>query len=425
MMTDSTLSSTAPAPGNTTVSGTATAIGARPDPTDAAPVARHVRLALFALATGGFAIGTTEFVTMGLLPQVAAGIGTDIPTAGHFVSAYAAGVVVGAPLIAVLAARMPRKHVLLGLMVAFALANTASGFASTYGQLMGARFLSGVPHGAYFGIGSLVAASLVPRERRTWAVAMMLVGLGVANVVGVPLTTLLGQSLGWQVPYWVVGIVGIVGAVTVLAVWAWVPDQRSSGEESMGGELRALTRLQVWLALLIGTVGFGGMFATYSYITPTMTELARFSTGFIPVILGIYGIGMVAGMLVSGRVARLGVMRGIIVSLGLIAVMLGIVGSLVHVQALALVMVFVLGFLPSILVPLLQTRLMDVAHEGQSLAAALNHSTLNTADALGAWLGSVVLVAAGYGYEWPSPPSWASEPTTRPLPQSARSRRAR
>ncbi len=362
------------------------------------PPSTHVRLALFALAIGGFAIGTTEFVTMGLLPQVAAGIGTDIPTAGHFVSSYALGVVVGAPLIAVLAAKVRRKRLLVLLMVGFALANAASGFATTYWQLMGARFLSGMPHGAFFGIGAVVAASLVPKERRTWAVAMMLIGLGVANVVGVPLTTVLGQTLGWQVPYWVVGL---IGAVTVLATWAWVPDQPSTGEESMRGELRALKRLQVWLALLIGTVGFGGMFSTYAYITPTMTELSGFSLSFVPVILGIYGIGMVTGMLISGRVAHLGIMRGILVTLGLIALMLAVFGPAARYQGLAIPMVFVLGMLPSILVPMLQTRLMDVAHDGQALAAALNHSTLNLANALGAWLGSLVL-AAGYGYEWPS-----------------------
>jgi DHA1 family inner membrane transport protein len=355
-------------------------------------------LALLALAVGGFAIGTTEFVTMGLLPEVAAGTGTDIPTAGHYVSAYALGVVVGAPLIAVLAARLRRKTVLIALMAWFAVANAASGFVSDYGPLMVARFLSGLPHGAFFGIGSLVAASLVPKERRTWAVAMMLIGLGAANIVGVPLTTMLGQNVGWSVPYLVVGGIGLL---TVLAVWAWVPWQPLDAAASMRGELTALTRLQVWLALLVGVVGFGGMFATYSYIAPTMTELARFPAAFVPVVLAIYGIGMVSGMLTSGRVARLGVLRGIIASLGAIAVMLAIFGRLAHIQGLALVMVFALGFLPSILVPLLQTRLMDVAQDGQSLAAALNHSTLNVANALGAWLGSMVL-AAGLGYEWPS-----------------------
>jgi MFS transporter, DHA1 family, inner membrane transport protein len=370
-----------------------------PAPTTLAPTRRSsANLALLALAVGGFAIGTTEFVTMGLLPEVAAGTGTDIPTAGHYVSAYALGVVVGAPLIAVLAARLRRKTVLLALMVWFAVANAASGFVSEYGWLMLARFLSGLPHGAFFGIGSLVAASLVAKERRTWAVAMMLIGLGAANIVGVPLTTLLGQNVGWQAPYWVVGAIGVA---TVLALWAWVPWQPLDGAASMRGELTALTRLQVWLALLIGVVGFGGMFATYSYIAPTMTELSRFPAAFVPVVLAIYGVGMVSGMVVSGRVAHLGVLRGIIVSLSAIAVMLAIFGPLAHIQGLALAMVFALGFLPSILVPLLQTRLMDVAQDGQSLAAALNHSTLNVANALGAWLGSVVL-SAGLGYEWPS-----------------------
>ncbi len=366
--------------------------------TTAPTATRHVGLALLALAAGGFAIGTTEFVTMGLLPEVAAGTGTDIPTAGHYVSAYALGVVVGAPLVAVLAARLPRKAVLVGLMVAFTLANTASGFAHGYTELMGARFLSGLPHGAFFGIGSLVAASLVAKERRTWAVAMMLIGLGTANIVGVPVTTVLGQRLGWAVPYWVVGGIGLL---TVLALWAWVPRQPRPQEASMRSELTALTRLQVWLALLVGVVGFGGMFATYAYITPTMTELAGFSSSFVPVILGVYGVGMVSGMVVSGRVARFGILRGMIVSLGLIAVMLAVFGWLAHYPVLAVAMVFVLGFLPSILVPLLQTRLMDVAHEGQSLAAALNHSTLNIANAIGAGVGSVVL-GAGLGYEWPS-----------------------
>jgi DHA1 family inner membrane transport protein len=370
-----------------------------PAPTILAPTRRsRANLALLALAVGGFAIGTTEFVTMGLLPEVAAGTGTDIPTAGHYVSAYALGVVVGAPLIAVLAARLRRKTVLLALMVWFAVANAASGFVSEYGWLMLARFLSGLPHGAFFGIGSLVAASLVAKERRTWAVAMMLIGLGAANIVGVPLTTLLGQNVGWQAPYWVVGAIGVA---TVLALWAWVPWQPLDGAASMRGELTALSRLQVWLALLIGVVGFGGMFATYSYIAPTMTELSRFPAAFVPVVLAIYGVGMVSGMVVSGRVAHLGVLRGIIVSLSAIAVMLAIFGPLAHIQGLALAMVFALGFLPSILVPLLQTRLMDVAQDGQSLAAALNHSTLNVANALGAWLGSVVL-SAGLGYEWPS-----------------------
>jgi DHA1 family inner membrane transport protein len=380
------------------VTDTLLAPPADPSAEESQPAARHVNLAILALAIGGFAIGTTEFVTMGLLPQIASGVGISIPTAGHVVSAYALGVVVGAPLIAVLAARVARRTVLLCLMAAFAAGNIASALAGSYPALMVARFVSGLPHGAFFGIGAVVAASLVPRHRRTWAVSMMLAGLTVANVVGVPLTTLLGQHVGWQWPF---AMVGVVALVTLTAVWCWVPAQPADGTASMGTELGSLRRAQVWLALLIGTVGFGGMFATYSYIAPTMTGLGGFTAATVPVILAVYGCGMTAGAFLSGRVAAHGLMRGIFFSLALIAVILAVFGFAVRNQVTAVLAVFLLGLVPTILVPMLQTRLMDVAHEGQSLAAALNHSTLNMANALGAWLGSVVL-SAGYGYEWPS-----------------------
>ena len=369
-------------------------------PDDLPPVRpAHTRLALLALAIGGFAIGTTEFVTMGLLPEVARGVGISIPTAGHVVSAYAAGVVVGAPVLATLGSKMPRKQLLLWLMGGFAVANALSALASGYGLLMGARFLSGLPHGAYFGVGSLVAASLVPAHRRTWAVSMMITGLTVANIVGVPVTTRLGQAYGWQWPY---AAVSVIALVTVLAVWRWVPFCPPDGGATLRSELSALRRPQVWFALAIGTVGFGGMFATFSYISPTMTELGGFGSSAIPLILAVYGVGMTAGAMLSGPVSRMGLLRGICVVMGTIAVMLVLFGPAVQAAKwLAVVAVFMLGLLPSILVPMLQTRLMDVAHEGQSLAAALNHSTLNIANALGAWLGSIVL-SAGLGYEWPS-----------------------
>jgi DHA1 family inner membrane transport protein len=338
-------------------------------------------------------------VTMGLLPQIADGTGVDIATAGHYISAYALGVVVGAPLIAVMAARLPRKGLLMALMGFFTLSHVAVAFADTYPTVMGARFLAGVPHGAFFGIGSVVAASLVSHRRRTAAVATLLGGLGVANVVGVPLATLMGQRWSWHLPY---VAVGLVGALTVVAIGVFLPRRSPSGEESMRSEMRALRRPQVWLALLIGVVGFGGMFAMYSFITPTMTELAGLDPAYIPWVLAAYGIGMVTGMVLSGRIAqRLGLLRGIIVALGSVGLLLAVFGWAAQVLWLAVVMVFVLGVLPSIVVPLLQTRLLDVAHEGQSLAAALNHSTLNMANALGAWLGSVVL-AAGWGYGAPS-----------------------
>nr|WP_202888629.1 MFS transporter [Kribbella solani] len=355
-------------------------------------------MALFALTTGGFAIGTTEFVTMGLLPQIAAGVHISIPTAGHVVSAYALGVVVGAPVIAALGARTGRKRLLLGLMAVFVAGNVLSAVATSYEFLMAARFLSGVPHGAFFGIGAVVGASMVPPDRRARAIAMSMLGLPVANIVGVPLTTLLGQRFGWQLPFLAVGVLGLL---TLVAVWLWVPPQPVGSEVNVRSELSALRRPQVWMALLVGMVGFGGMFATYSYITPTMTELAGFSESAVTIVLAVYGIGMTVGTVLGGRLADRSLMGAMYGGLVAVAVVLGTFGWLAQTRPGALVAVFAMGCSASILVPALQTRLMDVAHEGQSLAASLNHSTLNIANALGAWLGSVVL-AAGYGYEWPS-----------------------
>lgn len=361
-------------------------------------MSRHVGLALLALATGGFAIGTTEFVTMGLLPEIAAGVDISIPTAGHVVAAYAIGVVVGAPVIAALGARTGRKRLLLGLMAVFVLGNILSAVANSYELLMAARFLTGLPHGAFFGIGAVVGASMVPANRRAWAVSMMMVGLPVANIVGVPATTLLGQQFGWQLPFLAVGVLGLL---TLVAVWFWVGPQPVGNDVNVRSELSALAKPQVWMALLVGMIGFGGMFATYSYITPTMTSLAGFSPAAVTIVLAVYGIGMTGGTLVGGRLADRALMPSMYGGLIAVTVVLGTFGWLAHSKPTALIAVFAMGFSSSILIPALQTRLMDVAHEGQSLAASLNHSTLNVANALGAWLGSVVL-AAGYGYEWPS-----------------------
>ncbi|NOL42497.1 MFS transporter [Kribbella sandramycini] len=365
---------------------------------DSRVVPKQVGLALFALAIGGFAIGTTEFVTMGLLPEIADGVRISIPTAGHVVSAYAVGVVVGAPVIAALGARTGRKRLLLGLMAMFVVGNVLSAVASSYELLMAARFLTGVPHGAFFGIGAVVGASMVPANRRAWAVSMIMVGLPVANIVGVPLTTLMGQQLGWQAPFLAVGGLGLL---TLVAVWFWVTPQPVGNDVNVRSELSALAKPQVWMALLVGMVGFGGMFATYSYITPTMTELAGFSPAAVTIVLATYGVGMTCGTLVGGRLADRALMPSLYGGLIAVTVVLTVFGWLAHTKPTALLAVFLLGFSSSILIPALQTRLMDVAHEGQSLAASLNHSTLNVANALGAWLGSVVL-AAGYGYEWPS-----------------------
>lgn len=356
----------------------------------------RANLAIAALALGGFAIGTSEFVTMGLLPDIAHGLGISIPQAGNAVSAYALGVVVGAPLVTILFAKVPGKNVLIGLMLAFFIGNAGASLAPNYLTLLVARVLSGMPHGAFFGLGAVVAASLVAKHRRTWAVSMTLGGLNVANVAGVPVATWMGQHLGWQWPY---AFVAVVGLLSALAVLAWVPHQGTSGLVTAKRELKALTRPQVWFALAIGVVGFGGMFSTFSYIAPTMTELTGFVSSTVPIVLVVYGLGMTSGALVSGRVATHGLMRGIFGCMVAIAVMLALFGFAAHYKPTAILFVWLLGFLPTVMVPMIQIRLMDVAHEGQSLAVALNHATLNLANALGAWLGGVVL-DAGLDYEW-------------------------
>ena len=359
---------------------------------------RRATLAILALAIGGFAIGTGEFVSMGLLPNIADGVRISIPQAGHVISAYALGVMIGAPLIAAFGARLPRKRLLWWLMGAFALGNIASALAPSYSTLLAARFLSGLPHGAFFGIGALVGASLVPPNRRAWAVSMMLAGLTVANVVGVPLTTLIGQQWGWRWPY---GLVGVLGMLTLAAVLLWIPARPAERGLTMRTELSALRHGQVWLALLTGTVGFGGMFATYSYITPTLTTLAHFSETAVTGMLAVYGVGMTIGVVLGGRLADRSLMPSLYGGLIGTAVVLAGFGYAVHTKPGAVLAVLVFGVTGSVLVPILQTRLMDVAREGQSLAAALNHSTLNLANALGAWIGGLVL-DHGLGYEWPS-----------------------
>ena len=366
--------------------------------TSAPPADRHAQLAIFALAVGGFAIGTGEFVSMGLLPNIAGGVRVSIPQAGNVISAYAIGVMVGAPLIAAFGARLPRKRLLWWLMAAFVLGNLASALAPSYPTLLAARFLAGLPHGAFFGIGAVVGASLVPPNRRAWATSMMLTGLTVANVVGVPLTTLAGQTWGWRWPY---ALVGVLGMLTLVAVLAWVPARPAEQGASMRTELSALLQPQVWLTLLIGTVGFGGMFATYSYITPTMTTLAHVSATAVTGLLAVYGLGMTVGMVLGGRLADRALMPSLYGGLVGVALVLFGFGYVVQSKPGAVIGIFVFGISGSALVPMLQTRLMDVARQGQSLAAALNHSTLNLANALGAWLGGLVL-SHGLGYRWPS-----------------------
>jgi DHA1 family inner membrane transport protein len=360
--------------------------------------APNVPLALLALATGGFAIGTTEFVTMGLLPDIAAGIGESIPTTGHIITAYALGVVVGAPVIVSLAARLPRKGLAMGLVLALGLGNAVTASAHGYWQVMAARFVAGLPHGAYFGVASLIAASLVAPHLRGRAVSSVMLGLSVATVAGVPASAWLGQSFGWRTAYWAVLGVTALTAVAIHTVIPSVPGDRSA---TVRGELAALKRPQVLFAVAAGMVGFGGVFAMYSYIAPVVTDVTGLSRGTIPVFLLAFGIGSVAGTWVAGRLADWNVNRSVVAAfVGSIAVLL-LVFLLSPYAVPTLLLVFAVGVLGSVLAINLQLRLMHAAGDAQMLGAALNHSALNTANGLGAWLGAVV-IADGLGYRAPS-----------------------
>lgn len=359
---------------------------------------RHFALALLALAMGGFGIGTTEFAIMGLLPNVVNELGITEPEGGHLISVYALGVVVGAPVFTALGARWPRKYLLLALMALFTVGNVSSVIAPEYWTLMGTRFAAGLPHGAFFGVASVVAASMAVPTKRARAIAMVLLGLSVANVIGVPFATWLGQSFGWRLMF---VVVGLIGAAAFAMIAAFVPFQPALAESSIRRELGALRRVQVWLALLIGVVGFGGFFALYSYIAFTMTEVSGFSPAAIPWTVGLYGAGMVAGSLAGGRLADISVMGSIHWVMVAIAVLLLTFSLTAQNQVAAVVLVFLIGASGSTLVPALQTRLMDVSPDAPSLAASLNHSALNTANALGAFLGGLV-IAWGWGYLAPA-----------------------
>ena len=363
----------------------------------------RIRLALLALALGGFGIGSTEFVAMGLLPNIAhdllpqlyAASPTDANAqAGWIISAYALGVVVGAPTIAAVAARWPRKKLLLWLLVAFTVGTLASAVAPTFQLVMLARFISALPHGAYFGIASLVAASLMGPGKRGRGVAFVLSGLTIANVIGVPTITWIGQHSGWRIAYLVVAA---IFALTFVAVALLVPWQAGDAKATMKNELRAFTRLQVWLALLIGAVGFGGFFAVYTYIAPIVTTITGMPESTVPLVLVLAGLGMTVGNILGGRAADHSVPRSMLLFFAILLVGLAALWLTASTIPGLLISVFVVSGACSALSPTIQTRLMDVARDSQSIAAALNHSALNIANAAGASFGGLT-IAAGLGY---------------------------
>ena len=366
----------------------------------------RVRLALLALALGGFGIGSTEFVAMGLLPDIAGDLLGDryaadpdgtIAQAGIMISAYAAGVVVGAPTIAAFAARLPRKGLLLGLTIAFTLGTVASALAPTFPLVVAARFVAALPHGAYFGVAALVAASLMGEGKRGRGIALVLSGLTIANVVGVPLITFLGQNAGWRVAYLAVAA---IFALATVAIWIVVPAQPGDPHATVRRELSAFRRGRVWFALLTGALGFGGFFAVYSYVAKITTEVTGLTAALVPLVLVVTGLGMTIGNLVGGRLADHGSVRAILfcfAGFGVSLLVLALASSTVPGLFAGM---FLVGAASSALSPAIQTRLMDVAGDSQTIAAAVNHSALNLGNSLGAYLGGVV-IAAGLGYVAP------------------------
>ncbi|MFL9812069.1 MFS transporter [Stutzerimonas sp. VN223-3] len=354
---------------------------------------RAILLIELALAMGGFAIGTGEFAIMGLMPNVALGLGISEPQVGNVISTYALGVVVGAPLLAILGARMFRRHLLLLLMTFFALGNFASALAPDYHSLMLFRFIAGLPHGAYFGVAMLVAASMVAPDQRAKAVSRVLAGLTIAMLIGNPTATWLGQWLSWR---WAFGLVGLIALLTVLLVAIFLPLNRDEPRNNPMRELRDFNRKQVWLALAISSVGFAGMFCVFAYLAPTLLEVTGVSENWIPVGLAAFGLGGIIGNLFGGWLFdRLRFKAIPLLLLWSIAVLL-VFPFAAHSLWAILPAAFAVGTMVS-LSPALQTHLMDVAADAQTLAAASNHAAFNIANALGPWLGGLA-ITAGLGW---------------------------
>ncbi len=364
------------------------------------------RRALLALAVGSFGIGMTEFVVMGLLPEIArellpaawASSQEDaIAQAGWLITLYALGVVIGAPTIAASVAKYPRHRVMILLAAALTLFNALTLVLPTFELVAASRLLAGLPHGAYFGIGALVAADVMGPGNRAKGVAFVLTGLTVANVVGVPLGTFLGQNLGWR---WAFVLVVAIFAAATAAIAVTVPRRAGEPSRTLRAELGVFRIGQVWFALGIGAIGFGGFFAVYTYVSPLVTEAAGSPAWVVPITLVILGIGMTVGNLVGGHLADVDLIRAMFGLLGLLALSLLLLALTSGWIVTVVIFVFAVAFAASAVSPTIQTRLMDVAGDNQSIAAALNHSALNTGNAMGAALGGAV-IAAGFGFAAP------------------------
>ncbi|MFI0394830.1 MFS transporter [Paracoccus jiaweipingae] len=363
----------------------------------APPVAASARLAIFALAIGSFAIGTSEFAAMGLLPWFAADLGVSEPQAGHVISAYALGVVVGAPITSVLGARLPRRRYLAGLIAVYGVLNLAAAMLPGFATLVGTRFLAGFPHGGFLGVAMLFAADAMPRQQRAQAAAQVMMGLTVANIAGVPLASALGQGVGWR---WGFALPGVLALLAALLILKLAPRVGGNPDARPLAELRALRNPSVLLALLVGAVGFGGLFAVYAYLSAAILATTQAPPWAVPLALALFGVGGTFGNWYVGRMTgRLGEFRTSAIVLAVMALTQAFAALVVGHWGAMILSALLLGGSAALGLPM-QTRLMDVAGPAQNMAAAMNHAAFNAANALGPWLAGLAL-AAGWGWRAP------------------------
>ncbi|MDR7354824.1 DHA1 family inner membrane transport protein [Corynebacterium felinum] len=378
--------------------GTSARFSRRPIPlqTEISPQGRLI--VMIAIGLGGFAIGVGEFVAMGLLKDIAHAYSIAENTAGHIISAYALGVVLGAPIITALTGMIPRRRLLLILVGAFVAGNALTVVAPSFGTLVFARFITGVPHGAFFSVSALVVTSMAEHNKRGRALAFVGMGFPLSSLLGVPAAQALGHQWGWSYAY---VLVTAFSLSTLVALWFLLPHMVLMSPTSPLAELGSLKRAQVWFSLAIGAVGFGGMFAVYTYISWTMTQRAGVAEEWMWLVLSIYGVGMIVGNWIGGRLSDWSVDYGVLVSLGAIVASL-LLFSVASASTIPAIVCFaIIGASASALIPCLQLRLMDVAGKAKTLAGALNHAALNIANAAGAFMGGAV-IAAGYGYNAPA-----------------------
>ncbi|MCI0156752.1 MFS transporter [Leifsonia shinshuensis] len=358
---------------------------------------------LIALALGGFGIGLTEFVIAGLLPEVGADFHVDAAAAGWLISGYALAVAVGAVGLTAAVTRLPRKTVLLGLMVLFIIGNALSAVATDYPTMLAGRIVAALCHGAFFGIGSVVAAGMVEPDKRARAIAIMFTGLTAANVLGVPFGTLLGQQLGWRSTFWAITAIGVIAFVGLAILVPRSTGQAADGTAAAGGlrgELRAFRSAQLWLSLAATVLGFGGMFGAFTYIAYTLTGLSGFPAAAVPWLLILFGVGLFVGNAVGGRFADRSIDGTLLVVLAALAVILGLFAAVASLPVGAVIALVLMGAAGFATVPALQLRVLRSAESAPTLASGANIAAFNVGNALGAWLGGLT-IAAGLGYASP------------------------